>query len=113
MSAFPTPYTVGVRAYAPTTDAHGNDRDAWGAAVTQAVHGYAPPTPPSEPFEAGRDAVLWDLDVYCPPGFAVGPHDRVVVDGVEYDVVGGVEDFTHGPWQWAAGLRVSLKRAEG
>lgn len=112
--SLPTPYTVGVRAYvAGVEDVHGNAKDSWGDPVVQAVHGWAPPVPSAEPFESGRNAVTWDLDLYCPLGFVVGPRDRVVVDGVEYDVVGGLEDFTHGPWQWAAGVRVSLKRVSG
>lgn len=112
MSAFPTPYTVDVLPFvAGAEDSHGNATDTWGAAVTQAVHGWSGPS--DEPGERGRDAVTWDLKLYAPPGFVVGPRDRVIVLGKTYEVEGDVEDFTHGPFRFAAGLRVSLRRVEG
>ncbi len=109
----PTPYTVLREAWAPSTDAHGNESDGWAAAVSVAVHGWSPPSADAEPFEPGRSPVVRDLDLYAPAGTAGGPRDRWTVDGVVYDAVGYPEDFTRGPWQWAAGVRVSLKRPEG
>lgn len=96
---------------AGATDAHGNPIDGWGPPVTQPVHGWAGPS--GEPSERGRDAITWDLDLYAPAGFVVGPRDHVVLLGETYDVDGDVEDFTHGPYQSRGGLRVSLKRSEG
>lgn len=112
--SLPTPYTVGHAVYvAGAEDAHGNPRDAWLPAVDVPVHGWATPGSDKEPFEPGRNAVLRDLDVYAPAGTVVAPKDHVTVDGVLYDVVGHPEDYTKGPWQWAAGVRINLKRTEG
>lgn len=110
----PTPYTVGHEAHlAGEADAHGNPVDGYAPAVDLLVHGWAPPSGSTEPFEAGRNAVIRDLDVYAPAGTVVGPQDRITVQGIVYEVVGYVEDFTTGPWQWAAGVRINCKRAEG
>lgn len=114
MNPLPTPSTVQRQTFVPgQLDAHGNVRDTWAAPVSVPVHGWAPPRADEEPAEAGRDAVVRDLDVYAPPGTVVAPRDRMAVAGVLYDVVGWAEDFTHGPWQWAAGIRIHLTRVEG
>lgn len=111
--SFPTPYTVTREAYEPSTDAHGSPVDGWGAPGNVVVHGWSPPTGDREPVEAGRSPVVRDLDVFAPAGTPGGPKDRWTVAGVQYLQVGHVEDFTTGPWQWAAGVRINLLRVEG
>lgn len=112
--SLPTPYVIQHQAFlAGGEDAHGNPVDGYSPAVDLAVHGWSPPSANAEPFEAGRNAVLRDLDIYAPAGTVVGPRDRVTVAGVVHEVVGYVEDFTTGPWQWAAGVRINAKRSEG
>ncbi len=86
---FPFGETVTVLPYQPgTTDDYGNVVDAWGAGV--AVPGCAVDSQSSEPITAGRDPVVAAGKVYGPPDMQVGPHDRVVVRGVTWDVVGEV-----------------------
>lgn len=110
----PTPYTVTRAPYQPgAVDAHGNVADTWGAPVSVQVHGWAPPKADAEPGDPARSAVVRDLDLYAPPGTTGAPRDRWTVDGVVYEQVGHVEDYTRGPWQWAAGVRINLKRVEG
>lgn len=112
--SLPTPYTVGREAYlAGVEDDHGNPVDGYEAAVNVLVHGWSPPSGNSEPFEAGRNAVIRDLDLYAPAGTTGSPKDRWIVAGVTYEQVGWPEDYTTGPWQWAAGVRFNLKRSEG
>lgn len=112
--SLPTPYAIQHEAYlAGAEDAHGNPVVGYAPAVDVLVHGWAPPSGNTEPFEAGRNAVLRDLDIYAPAGTVMAPRDRVTVAGVVHEVVGYVEDFTTGPWQWAAGVRISAKRVEG
>lgn len=112
--SLPTPYTVTRAVYLPgAVDAHGNPTDAWDTPVDVPVHAWAPPSADKEPGDANRDTVIRDLDLYAPAGTTGGPKDRWMVDGVLYDQVGHVEDYTKGPWQWAAGVRINLKRAEG
>lgn len=111
---FPTPYTVTRATHTPgALDAHGNPVDAWSDPESVKVHGWAPPSADKVPGDDNRDAVIRDLDVYAPAGTLGGPRDLWVIDGVPYTQVGHGEDFTRGPWQWAAGVRVSLKRVEG
>lgn len=110
----PTPYTVTRAAFTPgATDAHGNPVDSWSVPVTVAVHAWAPPSADTDPGDPARSAVVRDLDLYAPAGTTGSPRDLWVVDGVPYTQVGHVEDYTKGPWQWVAGVRVNLKRVEG
>jgi len=114
MSTLPTPYTVTRAAFTPgATDAHGNPVDAWGTAQSVAVHGWAPPPADTDPNDSARSAVVRDLDLYAPAGTVGYPQDRWGVGGVTYEQVGYPEDYTKGPWQWAAGVRINLKRVEG
>lgn len=112
--SLPTPYTVLLERFVDgVEDAHGNVSSGWADPVPVAVHGWATPGSDQEPFEAGRNTVLRDLDVYAPGGTVVAPRDHIAVDGVLFEVVGYVEDYTKGPWQWNAGVRINLKRIEG
>ena len=112
---FPAPWTVEVLAYSEDSrDAHGNPVPSWAdPGSVQPVYGWAPPSASSEPFEQGRDAVVRDLDVYAAPSFSAGPHDRVRVDGALYAVVGFLSDFNHGPFGYAPGVVLALKRVDG
>jgi hypothetical protein len=114
VASYPTPHTVTVHAWeALAVDAHGNPMEMWAEpGDTVGVYGWAPPSPDTETL-GGRDAVTRQLDLLVPPGFTIGPHDQITVDGVRYDVVGYLEDFTHGPFGWRPGGRVNLQRAEG
>lgn len=114
MPAFPTPYTVQLHAYqASAMDAHGNVTDLWDEVGTEvAVYGWAPPSPDTETL-GGREAITRGLDLYVPPEVTASPQDRFTVDGARYDVVGHPEDFTHGPFGWQPGKRISLTRIDG
>lgn len=112
--SLPTPYWVTRAPFVPgVTDAHGNPADTWGTPVTVPVHGWAPPSADTVPGDDNRHAVIRDLDLYAPSGTVGAPRDRWVLDGVTYEQVGHPEDYTRGPWEWAAGVRVNLKRVEG
>jgi hypothetical protein len=70
------------------------------------------PRQSSEEDESGRRLVISGLTVYAPLGVSVGPHDRVVVDDVTYEVEGE-------PGVWAyrdpgpAGIQFNLERSDG
>lgn len=105
-------YTVGVRAYVEgATDAHGNPIDSWAAPVDIDVYAVAPRTS-SEP-DPARSEVVVGLQVMAPPGTTVDHRSRVVVDGVEYEVEGDVADWTRGPFGFAPGVLINLKRTGG
>lgn len=113
MTTYPTRFTVGVMTYTEgAVDDFGDPEDVWSTPAEVPVYGWAPAAT-GEPFEANRDVVTWDLDLYAPSGFTVGPRDRVVVLGVEYEVEGVVESFDFGPFGFTPGCRVRLKRVEG
>lgn len=110
---FPTPWSVTLHARSlGAKDSHGNPRETWAdPGVAEPAYGWCPPSADSQPFETNRTAVVCDLDVYMPISAAV-PKDRMTVDGVVYEVIGYPEDFNHGPFGFAPGVRVNLKRVK-
>lgn len=110
--SLPTPYVVQRKAYtAGATDSHGNPVESFADAVDVDVHGWGPPSADVEQSQAGT-SVVRDLDLLAPVGTVSNPNDRWIVDGHEYKAIGYPEDFSRGPWQWAAGVRINLERAE-
>lgn len=110
---FPTPFTVGLRVWSEgPPDSRGDATDVWAAPVERKVY-YIGPAGTSEPFEVGRDAVTWDLDLGVPPAWSSSPKDRVVVDGEEYTIEGRVQDFNKGPFGFRPGGVVRLRRVTG
>lgn len=117
MSIYPTPWTVEVLPReSDGEDPYGDTVYVYGDPVSERVYGWAPPgmstMSDGTVFDASRDGIVRDLDIYVPPGFECGPRDRVVVDGLTYDVVSHVQDFTHGPFGFAPGGVLPLKRVE-
>lgn len=113
----PANYVVGLCSFSEDgEDAHGNPVEAWSDPVEQPVCWWASPTArgdQGEPKLAGHDRVVIDLELCTPTGFPAGPHDRVVVEGRMFEVLGYAEDYTHGPW-WDPGVVVwNLQRVEG
>lgn len=113
MTVFPLMFTVGVCAFQEgDLDAHGNPVKSWSDPVSVRVYGWGPPQS-VEPKLAGHDRVVVDLEVLVPPEFTCGPHDRVVVNGETFDVVGRVEDYSGSPFGWNPGGVLNLHRTEG
>lgn len=113
MATFPTPWTITLHARSlGTKDFHGNPKETWAdPGISEDAYGWAPPSPDGQPFEPNRVPVVRDLDVYMPAS-AARPKDRMMVDGALYSVIGYPEDFNHGPFGFAPGVRVSLLRIE-
>ena len=115
---FPTPFTVEVLPFVSgALDAHRNPVESWqDPGVVQSVYGWGPPQDSKEvrePDTPGRSAVYAELDVYVPPGFVCGPHDRVRLEGRVYDVIGEASNYSTGPFGFTPGRRVSLKLVVG
>ena len=110
---FPAPYVVEVLPYSADaeTDDYGNPVEGYGDPVEAAVYGWAPGG--SQELTGWQSQVTADLSLYAPSGFPATHRDRVRVDGVVYDVTGVPEDFNHGPFGFAPGIRVNLTRVEG
>lgn len=106
---FPTRWAVQHLAYDGTTeDDRGNTVDSWAAPVERPVYGWGAPQS-AEPKVAGVESVVVTLELLAPT-FPVDDRDRMVVDGVTYDVVGDPEDYNHGPFGYAPGMVVNLTR---
>jgi hypothetical protein len=109
VAPFPTPWTVQHEKYlGGTNDSHGNLVDVWASPVDHKVYGWSAPRS-AERETAGVEAEVVLLQVFS-PHFAVGPQDRMTVDGVSYEVVGYPEDYGHGPFGFDPGMIVNLTR---
>ena len=110
----PARLTVELARFEPSgQDPYGNPIPQWAPPVTVLVYGWAPASADTEPFEAGRAEVDRHMDLLVPPGVACGPRDRWTVAGQVWEQVGHPEDFTNGPFGFAPGVRVDLRRVEG
>ncbi|WP_280331491.1 hypothetical protein [Nocardia wallacei] len=111
-SQFPLPHTVGHRVHSVVgEDSHGSEIDGWADPVPVAAFWWSPSS--TEPAIAGHDRVLVDVVMVVDSATVVGPHDRFVIGGSEYDVIGPPQDYDHGPW-WSPGCKpVNLQRVEG
>lgn len=103
-----------------TADSHGKKAITYAEPADWVVDGYAPGAAGSsvgnsEPARPNRDLSLILWSVYAPASDdAPTELDRVILGGVEYEVDGRPDDWTHGPWPHpTAGIVVELKRAEG
>ena len=105
-----TPWTVDVLPYiGEVENEYGNTVDAWSDTPRQEqVYCWAPAG--TNESNASRHTVTADLELLAPPSFMVDPRDRVRILGKTYEVQGDVEDFNHGPFGYAPGVRVNLRR---
>lgn len=105
-------FEIGLKRYqAGTTDAHGNPVVGYAPIVGLPVYGHSPILVMEQ--YADRDDATTTLFVFAPAGTSVDPMDIVVIDGREYQLQGGVEDFTKGPYGAAMGVRFTVRRTEG
>ncbi|WP_341258219.1 hypothetical protein [Gordonia malaquae] len=113
MSEFPLPFTVGHCVYSGTGEnAHGDPFESWSVPVSKPVYGWGAPQT-SEPKLAGHDREIVEVELLVPPGFECSHRDRMVLDGVEFEVIGGVEMFDHNPFGWNPGGVINLKAVNG
>jgi len=113
VTAYPTPWLVGVATFAGAVDdGFGNVVPAWADPVEAPVYGWAPAST-GEPGAVGRSEVTWDLDLYAPPEFVATAADRILVGSTEFEALGVPEDFGYGPFGFTPGIRLRLRRIEG
>ena len=103
-------WSVDVLPFLPgAEDDFGNPIQAWATTpVRKPVYGWQPAG--TNEANASRHTVVSDLVLLAPPGFTLDPRDHVRVDGRTYEVEGEVEDLNHGPFGYAPGVRVNLRR---
>lgn len=110
---FPVRMSVGWCRYAPARrDVHGRDVAAWEPAVRLDAYGVAP-AGSREPRTVGENRVVEELELLVPSVAGVGPQDRILIDGVAYQVVGVPADYDRGPFGWRPGGVIRLMRVEG
>ena len=113
---FPTPWTVQWwHADTGATDDAGDPTTEYTPPLDEdgvdvQVIGWAP-TSMTEPNEVRVES---DLDLFVPPEVSSSPADVVKLpdDPNPYDVVGYPEDYTKGPFTFAPGKVVKLRRAQ-
>lgn len=95
-------------------DSRGNIIDSWATPVEVAVHSWHI-SGTHEPQIAGHDRVLVDAQVFGPVSWVPSPKDKVVLPGRpgEYQVIGEVEDYNHGPFTDGWPLVVNLRKVTG
>lgn len=107
---------LGLKAFSESAerDRYGNAVPGWSAPVNLPVYAVAP-NQSEEPDEQGRARVLSGRTVYAPLSSPVKPHDRVVIAGNEWEVVGEVGPWSLNPHGAGAheGVQFNLERSEG
>jgi len=92
-------------------DRFGNPTWTW---ADDQVDGVAvAPRSSAEPAQVGRLAVITGLSVYLPTDTTIGPHDRLVVRGIEYEVEGEPGDWRSPYSGRRPGIEVAVRRVEG
>lgn len=125
-SPFPTPFTVGWHAAVTPagddpettyTPALLDDSDQPVNGTPVKVIGWAPAGSRGQSVEPEVGRVLWELDLYVPPGVVSQAADVVDIpldrSFGRFEVVGMAEDFNHGPFGFTPGGVVRLKRVSG
>lgn len=85
--------------------------ESWAAPVDVRVMGWAPPGP-DDVVRAEQTGVVDELNVYSSKPF--GAHrDKLVINGLEWLVQGGPDDYRFGPFGFRPGARLRCVRAVG
>lgn len=99
--------------YEPQPNTRGGRKDSWKPYQLVEIFGWAP-SGMEQSADGIRRVTEWDVDIYAPAGVQGNPQAKWVLDdGRTYMQVGQAEDFTHGPFGFAPGVRINLKRIEG
>lgn len=106
-------WTVGVSLRQPgEKDRHGNVTYTYADPVDVEVYAISPSFS-TEP-ATGRMEVTSGLMIYAPvDALHPGPHDRLVIDDVVWELDGEVADFSRGPYGDSFGVTYTVKKVEG
>lgn len=112
-----TTTAIGHKKWSQTgTDPLGNPVEGWADPVDLWVYGYGPAASlaGSEP-TARPTAVITAWQVFAPPGTVVNAQDRYIMPGQdgEWEQDGELGDYTHGPFGWAPGVVIQIRRVVG
>lgn len=111
MSFIPARKSAGLCKVSSTVNSLKEHVYTWSAPVDYPVCGWWASS--DEPFVAGHERVEIRTNLITPVEFPAEPRDRVVLDGILYEIDGYAQDHTNGPW-WNPGVVVwNLTRIEG
>jgi hypothetical protein len=113
---FPQLFEVGVHIYsAGPTNGYGSEtavytppKDSPGTAAKVYGWSVASSTEPRP-----EDLVVTDVDLFAPADFPAAAYDVIDLPEGQYEVIGTPQDYTHGPFGSALGIRVKLRRVGG
>jgi hypothetical protein len=105
--------TVTVRRFtAGEIDAHGNETGAWSDLALLKGCAFDPGSS-SEPRLPGQDRVVVEPTLYAAHDAPVIPQDRIIVEGVEYEVDGVARRWGNPFTGSMVGAVISLRRVDG
>lgn len=107
---FPEPFSVGWCKRTEVFDGM-STVEGWDDPVELKVYGWAPPAP-DDVIRAEQTGVEDMLDVYMADS-PTGHRDKLIIQGVEYLVRGGPDDYRFGPFGFRPGVRVRVSRVVG
>lgn len=77
------------------------------------VYGWAIPSTTNPSLDGHPDRVSADGDLYAPPGFEPTPRSLVRLPQGRFEVIGLVQDYDHGPFDWQPGSVINLRKVDG
>lgn len=95
------------------TDRYGNPTFDWPLPGEELRNCGVAPRATDEPEEIARTPVYQGLTVFAPVGTVVGPHDRLIVRGEVFEVVGEPGDWRSPFSGWRPGVVINVDRWEG
>lgn len=106
---FPAPHTVQRIRRTPDGENAVGQPKYTESATSVAVYGWQPASQEERYTAALAGRTVSDLKLLSPTG-DFKSSDAVIINGTTYEVDGEVEDYNHGPFGFAPGFVVGLKR---
>lgn len=77
------------------------------------VYGWAIPSAVAANLDGHPDRVIADGDLYAPVAFVPTPHSVIGLPTGRFEVLGAVQDYNHGPFEWVPGNVSGLRKVDG
>lgn len=115
---WPTPHTVQYWEYTPGGPDPHRDPPSFSPALDDPgtpipVYGWAIPSTTSPNLAGHPDRVSADADLSVPPTFTPTPRSLIALGAGRFEVLGVVQDYNHGPFDWQPGNVVTLRKVDG
>lgn len=77
------------------------------------VYGWAIPSTTDPQLAGHPDRGIADGELYAPTAFVPTPHSVIGLPVGRFEVLGGHQDYNHGPFDWAPGNVTHLRKVVG